>query len=163
MLQRRSAAKSKFPNCLDLSATGHLQSGESPRDGVRELREELGIEPEEHSLRYVGRRLLADDGGEGLNRELVNLYFVKDDRPLEAFVPHDEEVAALVEVTAADLLGLLDGHPSEIPAMECRTGSTELTEIKVGAADLVPAVDGYWTVLAVMAQRYVSGARPIGI
>ncbi len=163
VLQRRSAAKSKFANCLDLTATGHLHAGESPRDGIRELREELGIDPGEHALRYVGRRLLADDGGEGLNRELVHVYFLKDDRPLSSFDPHKPEVSGLVEVAAGDLLELLGGKLAEIRATECRTGSTEVTPTTISATDLVPAIDGYWTVLAVMAERYVSGARPIGI
>ncbi len=163
VLQRRSATKSKFPNCLDLSATGHLHAGESPRDGVRELREELGIDPGEHALRYVGRRLLADDGGEGLNRELVHVYFLKDDRPLIEFDPHAPEVSGLVEVGAGDLLELLGGRLNEISATEWHTGATELDHTTITATDLVPAIDGYWTVLAVMAERYVSGARPIGV
>ncbi|MBZ0275880.1 MAG: NUDIX domain-containing protein, partial [Anaerolineae bacterium] len=43
VLQRRGPDTEVFPNLLDISAAGHYQAGETVRDGVREVREELGI------------------------------------------------------------------------------------------------------------------------
>ena len=79
VLQRRSPKKAAFPGKLDLSATGHLEAGETPIDGLRELTEELGVTPRPDELVPVGSRLLADDQGEGKNRELVHLYLLADD------------------------------------------------------------------------------------
>ncbi len=46
-LQRRSLGKDSHPGRWDSSASGHLDSGEAYADAaVRELREELGIEPQ---------------------------------------------------------------------------------------------------------------------
>lgn len=43
-LQKRAANKHRYPSRWDLSATGHVQAGESREDAaLRELREELGI------------------------------------------------------------------------------------------------------------------------
>lgn len=43
-LQQRSSQKQPYPGCWDLSATGHVQLGESTLDAAqRELTEELGI------------------------------------------------------------------------------------------------------------------------
>lgn len=52
-LQRRSKKKQLYPGRWDLSATGHVQSGES-REGaaLRELHEELGISLEKLQLRH---------------------------------------------------------------------------------------------------------------
>jgi isopentenyl-diphosphate delta-isomerase len=45
-LQKRATSKTVYPGRWDLSATGHVQAGEAAMDAaVRELREELGVEP----------------------------------------------------------------------------------------------------------------------
>ncbi len=156
VLQRRHRSKAAFPGLLDLSATGHLTAGETPLQGVRELNEELGIAATEADLHHVGVRLLADDGGEGQNRERVHLYFMTDDRPLDRYDPEPTEVESLVEVAAADLLGLIaKTGPSQIPATEWRPGSA-VTPSTVTDADLITPTDGYWTVLLVMAERYAA-------
>ncbi|WP_242069494.1 NUDIX domain-containing protein [Paenibacillus dendritiformis] len=54
LLQRRHVHKKDYPGMLDITSAGHLEAGETPQDGVRELREELGIEPEPGKLVYAG-------------------------------------------------------------------------------------------------------------
>ena len=48
LLQRRAATKDTWPGYLDVTAAGHLASGEETVDGLQEVEEELGlwIEPE---------------------------------------------------------------------------------------------------------------------
>ncbi|MGH1489648.1 MAG: NUDIX hydrolase [Acidimicrobiales bacterium] len=176
VLQRRHHSKAAFPGLLDLSATGHLMAGESPADGVRELNEELGIDATAADLHPVGVRLLADDGGEGQNRERVHLYFMTDDRPLDRYNPEPTEVESLVEVAADDLLDLIAGLNSaptaakpahadsrSIAASEWRPGSA-VTSSTITGADLIKPSDGYWTVLLVMAERYADGGgQPLAI
>ena len=173
VLQRRHRSKAAFPGLLDLSATGHLEAGEAPEHGVRELNEELGIDASADDLTPVGVRLLADDGGEGRNRERVHLYFMTDDRPLEQYAPEPTEVESLVEVGVEELLALIadagatvrprsatDGI--RIAAMEWRRGRPSAATT-LGADDLIKATDGYWTVLLVMAERYAAGHGPVAI
>lgn len=162
VLQRRHRSKPKFPGQLDLSATGHLRAGESPLDGIRELREELGVEIDGDALVPVGVRLLADDTDEGRNRERINLFFLHDDRPIEAFRPGPDEVESVVEAGVDDLLTLAGGHPGPVGATEWRPGS-EPEPVEIRANDLVSAIDGYWTVILVMAQRFAGGHRPLAI
>lgn len=162
VLQQRHEGVRSFPGKLDLSATGHLEAGESPLEGVRELVEELGVEVDPGRLVPLGARLLVDDGGEGRNRERVNAYLLADDRPLERFRPDPSAVAALVELGTADLLALLADPAHRAPARRWTPGAA-VGDCTVTAADLVPAVDGYWTVLAVMADRFAKGERPLAI
>ena len=162
LLQRRPAAARSFPGLLDLSATGHLLSGEEPRDGVRELTEELGIAADPAALVPLGRRLLVDDSGEGRNREIVNAFLLPLDTPLEAFDLAGCDVAGLVEIDVAALLQILGDGTAVVAARELAVdGVVRTTTCR--AADLVPPVDGYWTVLAVMAERFVAGWSPISI
>ncbi len=162
VLQRRDRSKPKFPGLLDLSATGHLRAGEGPRDGIRELREELGVDVDPDALHPLGVRLLADDTAEGRNRERIHLFFLSDDRPLEAYVPGPGEVESLVEAPVAGLLGLASGRFDTIDAAEWWPGGP-VRSVELRASELVDPIDGYWTVVLVMAERFAADQFPIGI
>ena len=121
LLQRRKRSSRAFPGMLDLSVTGHLLAGERPVDGVRELREEMGLTIDSTRLVYLGRRLLADDHGEGRNREIAHVYLLTDDTPLEQLRLDADEVAGFVEVAVFDVLAMLDDPTVEVSAVEVDT------------------------------------------
>lgn len=162
ILQERSLAKAAFPGLLDLSATGHLAAGETVAEGVREVEEELGIEVNADDLISLGTRLLADDGGEGKNREVVHVHFLPDERTLEEYKPEPSEVSALIEVRVEDLLSILADAEASVPARRLVTGPA-IEDCVLRQADLVEGADGYWTVLAVMADRFLRGLTPIAV
>ena len=164
VLQRRAGTKASFARKLDLSATGHLRSGELPVDGVRELNEELGLDVVPGELTPIGTRLLADDGGEGRNRERVHLFCLRDDRPIDHFTPAADEVASVVEAEVDRLLSLLDGEPGPVEAIEWSPGRVGGPgPVSITLADLVDPIDGYWTVVLVMAKRFALDQGPLGI
>lgn len=163
VLQRRASTKRTFPNLLDASATGHLASGEEPADGLRELREELGIDVPPASLVALGVRRIVDRTPEGLNRELAHVFLLRDDRPLAAYRPRPDEVSGLVDLPLAPGVDLVAGGRDEARAEELVTGSEQPSAITVRREDLVPALDGYWVVALVMAQRLLEGRRPLAI
>jgi len=54
LFQLRSKDKDSFPNKLDISAAGHISSGEKIiTAALRELEEELGLRLEENRLEYI--------------------------------------------------------------------------------------------------------------
>lgn len=163
LLQERSPNKSAFPDLLDFSVTGHLSSGESVADGVREIAEELGIEVSPDDLVPLGTRLLADDSGEGINREIVHVHLLADDRPLTDYSPAPEEVSALFEVQVNALLTVLADQTQEISGTRIDAITGGRTSVKIRQSSLVEGADGYWTVMIVMAQRFLAGHRPIAI
>ena len=56
ILQKR-APKADYPGKIDISAAGHLEAGETVRDGVREIEEELGLQVQFEDLIPLGKRL----------------------------------------------------------------------------------------------------------
>ena len=162
LLQRRKHSSHAFPGMLDLSVTGHLLAGEFPVDGVREVREEMGLSVDSTRLVSVGRRLLADDHGEGRNREIAHVFLLTDDTPLEQLRLDANEVAGFVEVAVVDVLAMLDDPTVEVSAVGVDAAG-RVGPVRCIGAELVPAVDGYWVVLAIMVERHLAGGHPIGI
>jgi isopentenyldiphosphate isomerase len=172
VLQRRASAKVAFPDLLDLSATGHLAAGELPADGVRELREELGIELAPDALRPLGVRRIVDDTPEGLNREFCHVFLAFDDRPLDAYRPDPTEVSAVVQVAIGDARSLFAGAVEQIEAVEHRVGG-EAEVIVVRREHFVPegmlgdiapgSGYGYWLTLLTMAERLSAGDTRLAI
>ncbi len=162
VLQRRHRNARAFPDKLDLSATGHLDAGESPIEGIRELTEELGIAPDPSELVPLGVRLLADDSGEGTNRERTHVFLLADDRPLDEFEPDPDEVDGLVEITTTNLLTMIATPTASVSALAWSPGG-QPEPVALTASDLIEPTSGYWTVVTVMAERFARGERPIAI
>lgn len=162
LLQRRKHSARAFPGMLDLSVTGHLLAGEQPVDGVRELHEEMGLTIDSARLVSLGRRLLADDHGEGRNREIAHVYLLTDDTPLEQLRLDPDEVGGYVEVAVLDVLAMLDDSTIEVSAVEVDTAG-RVRPVRCTGAELVPPVDSYWVVLAIMVERHLVGQDPLGI
>ena len=110
----------------------------------------------------LGTRLLADDHGAIRNRELMHVYLLPDDRPLDAFGLDPDHVGGLVEIATADLLRLLADRRARARC-EARWIDGRIGRRSVGYDDLVPPLDGYWTVVTVMAERLVAGVSPLAV
>lgn len=80
LMQKRSARKSSFPGCYDISSAGHVMAGDTYLDSARrELSEELGIEATAEELEFAGRfdsgDILAEFGGKPFHdREIASVY-----------------------------------------------------------------------------------------
>lgn len=172
VLQRRAASKVSFPGLLDLSATGHLAAGETPVEGLRELREELGIDVDPSALVRLGVRRVVDVAPEGTNRELAHVFLVRDDRPLDAYAPDAREVDAVVDLPVEAGLDVLTGRLAHLDCDAVVDGRA--TTLAVDRSALVPDpplgdvsqpddAPGYWTTLLQMAGRLAAGDERLGI
>src|SRR5919112_4139602 len=113
--QRRSPHKDTWPARLDATVGGHYRAGETLAETVREVEEEIGIFPDLRTLRPLGVRVCANEAQPGIvDREIQDVFLLRDDRPLEAFRPNPAELAALVRFPLETLVSLLAGDSSVI-------------------------------------------------
>ena len=133
--QRRSPTKDTWPGALDVAVGGHIRSGESLAETVREAEEEIGLALALADLTRIGRRFAAGTAGGVIDREVQEVFAVRSDRPLAAYRLHPEEVAALVAIDIAAALRLFAGEAETIPAWEHPRGASEGHPIIVRAND----------------------------
>ena len=107
LLQRRHKLKETQPNKLDISCAGHLSAGELPSDGIREMREELGIEVNFEHLRQVGVYRYSDVGNGLRDNEFCHIFILEvEDQPLVTYNPSRDEIRGLYLVSVSDLQSL---------------------------------------------------------
>jgi ADP-ribose pyrophosphatase YjhB (NUDIX family) len=145
---------------LDITAAGHLQAGETPEDGLREIEEELGVRTSSESLVSLGiKHDVMDEPGGVRNREFSHVFLLRDDRELSGYSLAEEEVAGLVEMNIADGLSLFSGEQTDVKCRSIildRGGTTEF-ERQVRATDLIPRVDSYYLKVFIMAELMLGG------
>ncbi|MFD0672512.1 NUDIX domain-containing protein [Cohnella sp. GCM10027633] len=150
LFQLRSAGKDTNPGRYDITAAGHLVAGESPRDAVRELEEELGVAVGFEQLIAIGtvREHLEGTiaGRPYIDREISDVYCCISDWNLSSLRLQEEEVAGVYEARASELIALMRGEASELPArgVALHDGRLEASDAIVTKADFVPRKDDYY-------------------
>jgi isopentenyldiphosphate isomerase len=156
--QRRGPEKDFFPNLLDISAAGHYEAGETVRDGVREISEELGIQVDFDHLIPLGLRVGVARSGDLIDHEFADVFFYICDKPLREYNYQREEVAGLVAFDIDDGLAMLAGERESIRAEAVGLGEDVLT---LTPADFVPTKDHYHHKILILAKRALNGETPL--
>jgi len=112
LLQRRAFTKDLEAGQLDVSVGGHYRAGELFVDVLREAEEELGLTLRPAQPVYLGtarseRRYPAAEPPV-VDRELQEVYVVRDERPLDAYHLAPDEVEALYELPVERAIALFE-------------------------------------------------------
>jgi isopentenyl-diphosphate delta-isomerase len=95
LIQKRAKRKKHYPDLWDISAAGHVSAGQTFAEAaVRELYEELGVKVKEQELKKVEVRKLVQDVKNPFlcNREYVQVYLLRLNKPIKDFKLEEEEV-----------------------------------------------------------------------
>ncbi|MCR2804211.1 NUDIX hydrolase [Paenibacillus soyae] len=139
--QLRQLVKDTNPGCFDITVAGHLTAGETLRDAIRELEEEIGVTADFDELLPLGQIREEDEGTVNgklfIDREVSDVFALVRDVPLTALRLQPEEVAGVYEAEIAELLALFDGKQEELLAH-----GIELTDepMETGAPDSSGAI-----------------------
>ena len=134
LLQRRARPEDPFKDSLDALAGGHVLAGESHLQAARrELLEEVGLEPPESELVYLGQRRLERPTSECRR---VEQHFYLWNRAVDLMAGNfSDEVSGLVEVDLKELARLLDGDTDQLTGRSRLASSPqEVREIHITSA-----------------------------
>jgi isopentenyldiphosphate isomerase len=158
LFQRRSPEKDTWPGALDVAVTGHLRAGEAILDGLREAREEIGLEIKPEDVIELGLRRRADEHAPGVrDRELQTIFATATSLPLTAFAPDPDEVTALVTIAIEDAVALFNGVIEIAKGFETSGSGGAPTIVAVRASDFVQTSDGYYAVAARSLEAWLRG------
>jgi isopentenyldiphosphate isomerase len=162
--QRRSPQKDTWPARYDATVGGHYRAGETLTETVREVEEEIGIIPDLRELRPLGVRVCANEAQPGIvDREIQDLFLLRDDRPLENFRPNPAELASLVRFPLEILVPFLAGERGEIDGESLAPEATRAEPITARSDDFIPTVDRYFLRIAIAAQQVLRGERYVAV
>lgn len=167
VFQKRSPFKETFPNFLDISAAGHYQAGEHIEDGVREIREELGIEVAFKDLKYLGIKIDVYKDNTIFNREFCETFLYQDNRPLKEYPIDCVEVMGLVQIKLQDGLDLFSKKVDSIIATGVeyseKTKQIEEIQISVNRNLFINRIDPYYGKVFMIAHSYFLGEQQLFI
>ncbi|WKA58773.1 NUDIX domain-containing protein [Planococcus shenhongbingii] len=156
-LQLRSGAKKDFPYLFDITAAGHILSTETVADGVREVKEELGIAVEFEDLVPLG--IIKDQihqAGFIDNEHCHNfLYRVNENSDLR-FELQIEEVTGMVSAEFQAFSDLCKGKRERIAVEGFEIegdGTVERLTKTISKNDLVPHSSSYLEQVAIRIQQ----------
>lgn len=112
--QKRSDAKKDYPSLLDITAAGHILAHEVIQDGIREVKEELGINVSFDELISVGiiKDSIIEKGM--IDHELAHVFLYESDLLLNAFQLQREEVSGIVKIELESFYDLWTGKRTDV-------------------------------------------------
>ncbi|MFB6800307.1 NUDIX domain-containing protein [Peribacillus butanolivorans] len=113
-LQHRCAIKKDYPNLLDITAAGHLLAHETIYDGVREIKEEIGIDVSFAELVPLGIIEYHVTKENFIDKEIANVFLYESTQCFNDFTLQKEEVSGMVKVELDDFEDLWAGTKEEV-------------------------------------------------
>ena len=145
LFQRRHSQKKDYAGLLDITAAGHLEAGERPLDGVRELREELGIDLDPSQLTYTGVISDSIKGDNIIDNEFGHVFFHEYQGSLTDFRLQEDEVTSIVTVEVGHFRLLFTHEAESIAGTEfVPVHGPAGVEVKLTMGDFVPHERTYY-------------------
>ncbi|PKG24004.1 NUDIX hydrolase [Niallia nealsonii] len=156
-LQLRSEHKKDYPYLFDITAAGHLMAHETVEDGIREVKEELGIAIKYEDLISLGVVKNTIRTSTIIDNEFSYLYlYILEEEP--PFFLQEEEVAGIVKGDFANFYQLC---MKEQKSMEVKgftisaKKQTENIEEWIDKSKFVPHEEAYFQKTALLIKQYL--------
>nr|WP_239584470.1 NUDIX domain-containing protein [Aquibacillus albus] len=149
LFQHRHPQKDLFPNLLDISAAGHLLSGETPEDGVREVEEELGLKVEYSDLISVGIFSEQLVGEAYKDFEHCHVFLYEFEGSIHSFDLQEEEVTGLVKIPFWEWKELIEGRKQQmrVTGFQIKDNQKIVKDFTVKKQDFVPHQAEYYQMI----------------
>ncbi|MFS0864726.1 NUDIX hydrolase [Fredinandcohnia sp. 179-A 10B2 NHS] len=112
--QLRSDDKKDYPGLLDITSAGHLMADENVNDGVREIKEEIGIDVAFEELIVLGIMEYCAEKADFIDNELAHVFLYKSENTFDDFTLQADEVSGIVKARFTDFTELWFGTKDKI-------------------------------------------------
>ena len=157
-LQLRSDAKKDYPGLLDITVGGHLLADETVQDGIREIKEEVGIDVDFHDLQKLGILEYCVINENLIDKELAHTFLYKCEHQLTDFTVQIDEVAGigLVELKDFSELWLGERETIQVSAFKIdKEGNKNMFAETVGKDKFVPHDTLFYQEVVLKIQRHL--------
>lgn len=100
--QIRSAQKKDYPGLLDITAAGHLLAAETVESGIREVKEELGLDIHVHEVVKMGMTSCSIVSENMIDNEFCHVFTYPFKHDWDSFELQYEEVSGVVRAKLDD-------------------------------------------------------------
>lgn len=143
---------------IEISIGGHYQVGEKIEDGIREIKEESGIEMNFKDLIYLGERQVSTVVKEDyIVREFQKIFIVPYNDSITKLRCQDNEVKGFIEFKIDDCIDLFLKNKTSIKGID-----NNEKNIKVTLKNFIEAYlkgDELYLRLAIASKRFIEGER----
>ncbi|MCH5586343.1 NUDIX domain-containing protein [Shimazuella sp. AN120528] len=163
VLQKKAPERYSFqrPDYLDIAVGGHYQMGEKIEDGIREIKEELGIDVSFERLIPLGvRQTVASITPNYINKEFQHIFLLVENRLLFEYPLRSFEVNGLVELPIEKGIQLLLGKSNQLKGSGIFQKQRKIVEVELTRSDFVPSylkTDQFMLRIFIVAHRYLKG------
>ena len=154
-VQKRSANKKDYPSMYDITAAGHLLVDETVEDGVREIKEELGIDVSMDELTFLQAIPNSITLPNLIDNEISLVYLYEVKKPIR-FSFLDEEVEAVMRVKLSDFEKLVYGEVDHVPCQKHEDGEIIDYYITLSMSQMVPHEMNYFKKVMNKINEYVN-------
>jgi len=111
LLQKRSANKRLWPNLWDVTAGGHVDSGEFGRQAlIREVKEELGIDINDDDIKYLVGSTSINKQGDIINKHYNECYLITKTINISDIKVQENEVSEVRFFSKDELLKRINNN-----------------------------------------------------
>ena len=115
LLQQRSSNKKLWPNLWDITAGGHVLSGEfGYQTVIRETKEEIGIDINKNDLEFIGCSTSENISGDIINRHFNEYYIVHQDIDIKDIVLQEDEVQDIKWFDKEDVINRINDNYKDL-------------------------------------------------
>lgn len=159
--QVRSPNSTLAPGLLDVTAGGHYMAGEVISDGMREVEEELGRRYEMSELLSLGKKIyMGYDVKKRIRHNVVDVFMVKDNAPLEDYRLEQEEVYAICALPVQEIINIFTKTGYSYDATGITSTGSPIT-IHASKETFPVNFDNYHFKIALLADRFLKGEKYI--
>lgn len=158
-LQLRSKNKKDYPNLFDITAAGHLLADETVEDGVREIKEEIGITVAFEDLTQLGVIDYCVVQENFIDKEIAHVFLYKSKNTFDDFTLQAEEVSGIVQAQFTHFAELWFGERDEMKVSGFELnfdGKLHLIEKNVKRDNFVPHEISFYQEVIQKIQEQIS-------